>query len=102
MSVRWSSICRDSVARLSARSESTSDTTSHHVASPRLSSTWQDRGRIRPPTGGCMLDAFTELAGGLDHPEGIAWDPSGALFAGGEAGQIYRIDLDGPGTGVAS
>jgi sugar lactone lactonase YvrE len=49
-----------------------------------------------------MLESFTELAGGLDHPEGIAWDPSGALFAGGEAGQIYRIDLDGTAKEVAS
>ena len=43
-----------------------------------------------------MLDAFTELAGGLDHPEGVAWDPSGKVIAGGEAGQVYRIALDGP------
>jgi gluconolactonase len=32
------------------------------------------------------------LADGLDHPEGIAVGPDGMLFAGGEAGQIYRID----------
>ena len=42
-----------------------------------------------------MLDAFTEIAGGLDHPEGVAWDPSGKVIAGGEAGQVYRIALDG-------
>jgi gluconolactonase len=36
------------------------------------------------------------LASGLDHPEGICWDPTrGCLWAGGEAGQIYRIELDG-------
>ncbi len=35
------------------------------------------------------------LAGGLDHPEGVAWDPSGSLIAGGEAGQLYRVDPDG-------
>jgi gluconolactonase len=35
------------------------------------------------------------LATGLDHPEGVAWDPgSGTLVAGGEAGQLYRIDPD--------
>lgn len=36
------------------------------------------------------------LASGLDHVEGICWDPKRrCLWAGGEAGQIYRIDLDG-------
>ncbi len=36
------------------------------------------------------------LADGLDHPEGVCWSPaSGALHAGGEAGQLYRFDLDG-------
>ena len=49
-----------------------------------------------------MLDAFTELAGGLDHPEGIAWAPDGALYAGGEAGQVYRIGLDGSVAQIAS
>lgn len=32
------------------------------------------------------------LATGLDHPEGIAAGPDGMLYAGGEAGQVYRID----------
>ena len=31
------------------------------------------------------------LAEGLDHPEGVAWGPDGFIYAGGEAGQIYRI-----------
>ncbi|MGH9377282.1 MAG: SMP-30/gluconolactonase/LRE family protein [Terriglobia bacterium] len=35
---------------------------------------------------------------GLDHPEGIAVDHAGALYAGGEAGQIYRISPDGKKT----
>ena len=35
------------------------------------------------------------LVSGLDHPEGVCWDPSaGAAWAGGEAGQLYRIDVD--------
>jgi len=38
------------------------------------------------------LDAFTTLAEGLDHPEGVAWGPGGRVYAGREAGQIYRID----------
>jgi gluconolactonase len=34
------------------------------------------------------------LLDGLDHPEGVAYDPeSGALWAGGEEGQLYRIDV---------
>ena len=32
---------------------------------------------------------------GLDHPEGIAWGTDGYVYAGGEAGQIYRIDMEG-------
>jgi gluconolactonase len=34
------------------------------------------------------------LVDGLDHPEGVAYDPqSGSLWAGGEDGQLYRVDL---------
>lgn len=31
----------------------------------------------------------------LDHPECVIWDPRGLLYAGGEAGQVYSISLDG-------
>jgi gluconolactonase len=31
---------------------------------------------------------------GLDHPEGIAYGPDGKIYAGGEDGQLYRIDLE--------
>jgi gluconolactonase len=31
----------------------------------------------------------------LDHPECVAFGPSGRLYAGGEAGQVYQIDPDG-------
>lgn len=35
------------------------------------------------------------LVDGLDHPEGVAYDPaSGVLYAGGEQGQVYRVDLE--------
>jgi sugar lactone lactonase YvrE len=35
------------------------------------------------------------LVDGLDHPEGVCWDPvAGVVWAGGEAGQVYRVDLD--------
>jgi gluconolactonase len=38
------------------------------------------------------------LVDGLDHPEGVAYDrASGALWCGGEDGQLYRVDL-GAGT----
>ena len=45
-----------------------------------------------------MIDTgvFEELAEGLNHPEGVAWDPrSGRVFAGGEGGEIYAVTLDG-------
>jgi hypothetical protein len=29
---------------------------------------------------------------GLDHPEGVALGPDGKVYAGGEGGQVYRID----------
>ena len=32
---------------------------------------------------------------GLDHPEGVAVGGDGTLYAGGEAGQVYRISSDG-------
>jgi gluconolactonase len=38
------------------------------------------------------LDDLRIIASGLDHPEGIATGPDGELYAGGEAGQVYRID----------
>lgn len=41
------------------------------------------------PTIACTeMSIFAE---GLDHPEGLAFDAEGVLWAGGEAGQIYRI-----------
>jgi gluconolactonase len=34
------------------------------------------------------------VARGLDHPEGVATGRDGLLYAGGEGGQVYRIDPD--------
>ena len=34
------------------------------------------------------------LVEGLDHPEGVAWGLDGYAYAGGEAGQLYRIDIE--------
>lgn len=42
-----------------------------------------------------LLSKSIEFASGLDHPEGIAAHPDGSIWAGGEAGQIYRMSDDG-------
>src|SRR5690242_662471 len=40
------------------------------------------------------MPATEVLVEGLDHPEGVAWDPAtGDVWAGGEDGQLYRVDL---------
>jgi gluconolactonase len=41
------------------------------------------------------IERFSIFASGLDHPECITFDREGNLWAGGEAGQIYRIDPTG-------
>jgi gluconolactonase len=41
------------------------------------------------------IDHFEVFAEGLDHPEGLAFDADGNLWAGGELGQIYRINPKG-------
>ena len=44
-----------------------------------------------------LLDNDTQVSvfvENLDHPEGIAWGPDGYAYAGGEAGQLYRIDVE--------
>lgn len=48
------------------------------------------------------LEAFTTFATGLDHPEGIAVGEDGTVYAGGEAGQVYRIGPDGSPLEIAS
>jgi gluconolactonase len=45
-----------------------------------------------------QLSEVTTFVTGLDHPEGIAVGRDGKLYAGGEAGQIYRISRDGKST----
>jgi gluconolactonase len=40
------------------------------------------------------LSELVVFAEGLDHPEGVTVTANGQLFAGGEAGQVYRIDLE--------
>jgi gluconolactonase len=41
------------------------------------------------------IEQFEIFATGLDHPECLAFDRDGFLWAGGEAGQVYRIDPSG-------
>ncbi len=41
------------------------------------------------------LEQFEIFAEGLDHPEGLAFDADGNLWAGGELGQVYRISPKG-------
>jgi gluconolactonase len=49
-----------------------------------------------------VLEDFETVATGLDHPEGVARGPDGALYAGGEAGQVYRIEAGGSVRELAS
>jgi gluconolactonase len=41
------------------------------------------------------IDDFSMFVEGLDHPECATRGPDGLIYAGGEAGQIYRVTLDG-------
>ena len=41
-----------------------------------------------------LLAKATVFAEGLDHPECVAVHPDGTIWAGGEAGQIYRISSE--------
>ena len=41
------------------------------------------------------LASFGTVATGLDHPEGVTVGPDGLLYAGGEAGQVYRMGAGG-------
>jgi gluconolactonase len=47
-------------------------------------------------------DQFSIFASGVDHPECVAFDRKGNLWAGGEAGQVYRIDPKGRVQTIAS
>jgi gluconolactonase len=48
------------------------------------------------------IDRFEVFATGLDHPECCAFDRDGNLWAGGEAGQVYRIDSTGKWETIAN
>jgi len=42
-----------------------------------------------------MTATLSILATNLDHPEGVAWSPTGWIASGGEAGQLYAVDPAG-------
>ncbi|MGH9160964.1 MAG: SMP-30/gluconolactonase/LRE family protein [Vicinamibacteraceae bacterium] len=48
------------------------------------------------------IDSFSVFCEGLDHPECATRGPDGVTYAGGEAGQIYRVTLDGTHEQIAS
>lgn len=48
------------------------------------------------------IEDFAPFTDGLDHPEGVTAGPDGTIYAGGEAGQIYRVDLNGEWEQVSS
>lgn len=63
-----------------------------------MSKTAEDASRA--PAGALIgLDSIEVAIEGLDHPECVAVGPDRSLYAGGEAGQIYRLD---PTTGTAA
>jgi gluconolactonase len=66
------------------------DMTANHNFFPMPSAPLIDRGKM------------TVFSDGLDHPEGLAFDAEGNLWAGGEAGQIYKMSVDGQVQLVAS
>lgn len=41
------------------------------------------------------IESFSVFAAGVDHSECVAFDKKGTLWAGGEAGQIYKISAQG-------
>jgi len=48
------------------------------------------------------IEQFEIFATAIDHPECVAFDRHGILWAGGETGQIYQIQSDGKAQIVAS
>jgi gluconolactonase len=48
------------------------------------------------------IERFSVFTTGVDHPECVAFDRTGHLWAGGEAGQVYRIDPAGKVETVAT
>lgn len=64
---------------------------------------WDTSVRNTPASSPYIRGTACILVKGLDHPESVCWDPvargGGCLYAGGEDGQLYRIELDRTRTG---
>lgn len=58
------------------------------------SQTWETT-RALPAKSLMQISDFAPFADGLDHPECVACGPDGTIYAGGEAGQVYRVEPDG-------
>lgn len=41
-----------------------------------------------------MTIPLTTIGSDIDHPEGVCWDPSGAIVVGTEAGQLHWLDRE--------
>ena len=39
-----------------------------------------------------MSATISAIGGGIDHPEGVCWDPRGAIVVGTEAGIVQWLD----------
>jgi len=48
------------------------------------------------------INDISIFADGLDHPECVAVHPDGSVWAGGEAGQIYKIAEDGKNIAIVA
>src|SRR5689334_21786783 len=70
---------------------------------PPVGGRWRCAARRRAmPEPEIPIERFAVFAAGLDHPECVAFDRAGQLWAGGEAGQVYRIDAAGQVETVAT
>ena len=51
---------------------------------------------VETQSGTVLAPGLRTVIDGLDHPEGVCWSPfERAVYAGGEAGQLYRFPLTG-------
>ena len=89
----WASSSTRTGSRSWRRSTAATATSSSTHTTKSSGETRRSRASGRPPP--------DHGARWLDHPEGVCWSPpEEALYAGGEAGQVYRFALRGSGRRV--